>query len=87
MLKWIFYGSKFNSDISKWDTSNVRDMDSMFKHSPLEGNEPDWYSVNESDISRSLDEDDIKDSILKRIRKMFHGVKTDIRVIDNGFIF
>ena len=83
----MFRGSEFNGDISKWDVSNVRDMDSMFKHSPLEGNEPDWYSVNESDISRSLDEDDIKDSILKRMKKMFHDVKTDIRVIDMDSYF
>ena len=39
----MFYGSKFNGDISQWDVSNVKDMESMFKHSPLEGNEPDWY--------------------------------------------
>ena len=83
----MFRGSEFNGDISKWDVSNVKDMDSMFKHSPLEGNEPDWYSVNESDISRSLDEDDIKDSILKRMKKMFHDVKTDIRVIDMDSYF
>lgn len=35
--------SRFNGDISKWDVSNVKNMNSMFKDSPLEGNEPDWY--------------------------------------------
>lgn len=39
------------------------------------------------DISRSLDEDDIEDSILKRMRKMFHSVKTDIRVNDYDTYF
>ena len=69
------------------DVGKVRYMDRMFERSPLEGNEPDWYSVNESDISRSLDEDDIKDSILKRMKKMFYSVKTDIRVIDMDSYF
>ena len=39
----MFYGSKFNGDISQWDVSNVKNMNSMFKDSPLEGNEPAWY--------------------------------------------
>ena len=40
-----------------------------------------------NETSRSLDEDDIEDSILKRMKKMFHGVKTDIRVIDMDSYF
>lgn len=32
MFKW----SEFNKDISKWNVSNVKDMDEMFKDSPLE---------------------------------------------------
>ena len=39
----MFYNSEFNGDISKWDVSKVKDMENMFSHSPLEGNEPDWY--------------------------------------------
>lgn len=39
----LFYGSKFNGDISKWNISNVRNMEGMFKFSPLEGHEPKWY--------------------------------------------
>ena len=45
------------------------------------------YHNSKLDISRSLDEDDIKDSILKRMRKMFHDVKTDIRVNDYDTYF
>ena len=45
------------------------------------------YHNSKSDISRSLDEDDIKDSILKRMKKMFYGVKTDIRVNDYDTYF
>ena len=86
-MEFMFYNSAFNKNISNWNVSSFKYMKSMFKRSPLEGNEPDWYSVNESDISRSLDEDDIKDSILKRMKKMFHDVKTDIRVIDMDSYF
>ena len=40
----LFLSSEFNGDISKWNVSNVEDMIDMFKRSPLEGNEPDWYN-------------------------------------------
>ena len=39
-------------------------------------------SLDEGDISRSLDEDDIRYSILKRMKSMFYGVKTKIRIND-----
>ena len=39
----IFKKSKFNGDISKWNVSNVTNMEYIFYRSPLEGNEPAWY--------------------------------------------
>ena len=37
---------QFNGDISEWIVSNVKkNMTGMFKDSPLEGNEPDWYKI------------------------------------------
>ena len=39
----LFYGSKFNGDISKWDVSNVTNMEYMFARTPLEKNPPKWY--------------------------------------------
>ena len=33
----LFFGSKFNGDISKWDVSNVTDMSNMFSHSRFNG--------------------------------------------------
>ena len=45
-MSCMFYRSDFNGDISKWNVLNVKniiDMIDMFKGSPLEGNEPDWY--------------------------------------------
>ena len=32
----MFYGSKFNGDISNWDVGNVTDMGYMFDECPLE---------------------------------------------------
>ena len=42
----MFYNSPFDGDISSWDVYNVRDMQSMFRRSPLEGKEPVWYEKN-----------------------------------------
>ena len=39
----MFIDSKFSGDISKWDVSRVKNKTWMFKDSPLEGKEPDWY--------------------------------------------
>ena len=39
----LFYHSKFNVDISKWDVSGVISMARMFKYCPLENNPPKWY--------------------------------------------
>ena len=43
----MFYGcKKFNSDLSKWDVSNVKHMHDIFNYSPLEKNPPKWYKNN-----------------------------------------
>ena len=39
----MFAYSEFNTDISKWDVSNVKDMGGMFNECPLEKNPPKWY--------------------------------------------
>ena len=33
---YMFYHSKFNSDISKWDVSKVKNMNSMFERSNIQ---------------------------------------------------
>ena len=38
----LFFGSKFNGDISNWDVSNVTDMGSMFYNSKFNGDISDW---------------------------------------------
>ena len=42
-MSYLFKGSKFNGDISKWDVSNVEDMSFMFENCPLAKNPPEWY--------------------------------------------
>jgi surface protein len=37
-----FWNSKFNGDISKWNTSNVTDMNCMFYKSSFNGNISNW---------------------------------------------
>ena len=43
MMNYMFYKSKFNGDISKWNTKNVKSMKYIFLESPLEKNPPKWY--------------------------------------------
>ena len=42
----MFMGSQFNSDISGWDTSNVRDMSAMFTQSQFNGDISGWNVSN-----------------------------------------
>ena len=39
----MFYESSFNRDISKWNVSNVKNMNWMFNGTPLYKNPPKWY--------------------------------------------
>lgn len=42
-MSYMFEYSEFNGDISKWNVSNVKDMDNIFIDSPLEKKPPKWY--------------------------------------------
>ena len=42
----LFYNSKFNGDISKWNVSNVKDMGSMFFNSKFDGDISNWNVSN-----------------------------------------
>ena len=43
-MSYLFSGSKFNGDISKWNVSNAKEIDNMFHISPLE-NKPEFQSI------------------------------------------
>jgi hypothetical protein len=38
----MFAGGKFNGDISRWNVSNVKFMESMFENTPFNGNILEW---------------------------------------------
>lgn len=38
----MFYGSKFNGDISQWDVSNVENMEGMFERSNFNRDISKW---------------------------------------------
>ena len=46
----MFYGSKFNGDISQWDVSNVKDMIYMFDESKFNGDISKWNVSNVEDM-------------------------------------
>ena len=42
MSNLFMYANRFNGDISKWDTSNVENMDGMFYYSDFNGDISKW---------------------------------------------
>ena len=42
-MSFLFSGSEFNGDISKWNVSKVMSMYDMFENSPLFNKMPVWY--------------------------------------------
>ena len=49
-MNYVFYGSEFNGDISKWNTSNVKSMVYMFSGSSFNGDISDWDVGNVTDM-------------------------------------
>ena len=41
-MSYLFYDTKFNGDISKWNVSSVENMRAMFYGCPLEDKEEFW---------------------------------------------
>lgn len=49
-MRYMFNGSRFNGDISKWDVSRVKNMASMFNDSKFNGDISAWNVSNVEDI-------------------------------------
>lgn len=47
----VFYNSKFNGDISKWNVSNALNLSIMFKYSKFNGDISKWNMKSAIDIS------------------------------------
>ena len=45
-MRYIFYNSKFNGDISQWNVSNVTNMQGMFSNSKFNGDISQWDVSN-----------------------------------------
>ena len=50
-MSWLFYGLKFNGDISNWNVSNVNTMRGMFKDSNFNGDISNWNVSNARDMT------------------------------------
>jgi len=78
----MFYESKFNQDISKWDVSNVKDMFGMFKSSEFNQDISNWNVSNVINISSMFEHSVFNQDISKwnvtntsRFNKMFKNSK------------
>lgn len=50
-MTYMFYNSKFNGDISKWDVSKVEYMTNMFRYSKFNGDINRWNVSNVKDMA------------------------------------
>ena len=50
-MSYMFYYSKFNGDISKWNVSNVTDMSFLFSDSEFNGDISKWDVSRVGDIA------------------------------------
>ena len=53
-MSHLFYRSKFNGDISQWDTSRVEDMKEMFMGSRFTGDISKWNTSKVEDMRERL---------------------------------
>ena len=49
-MSFLFFGSKFTGDISKWNVSNVRIMNNMFSESSFNSDISEWDVSNVKDM-------------------------------------
>ena len=85
-MRSMFYGSKFNGDISNWNVENVTDMAVMFYNSKFNGDISGWDVGNVTDMSamfnRSKFNGDISNWNVERVtdmKYMFYGCPLENR--------
>ena len=73
-MSFLFYGSKFNGDISDWDVSNVTNMHGMFAFSKFDGDISNWDVSNVKNMYwmfyKSLFNGDISDWDVSSVSNM-----------------
>ena len=60
-MQYMFFDSEFNGDISKWDVSNVTNMEGMFLSSTFNGDISNWDVSNVKFKSRMFEDCPIKE--------------------------
>ena len=59
----MFFGSKFNNNISDWNVSNVKDMEGMFAYSQFNQNISNWDVSNVKDMNYMFDHSEFNQDI------------------------
>ena len=65
MSELFCFFDDFNGDISKWDVSNVKDMEGMFRGSKFNGDISKWNVSNVEDMSVMFDKSNFNGDISK----------------------
>jgi surface protein len=78
-MNGMFFNSKFNRDISKWNVSKVSSMSSMFEKSKFNGDISEWDVSNVKNMSAIFLESNFKKDLnnwkpysLEEYEDMFH---------------
>ena len=61
----VFYYSKFNGDISKWNVSNITDMSYMFNGASFDGDISNWDVSKVKDMSYMFEDSKFNGDISK----------------------
>ena len=64
-LNSLFYNSRFNGDISKWDVSNCEEMSSMFARSFFKGDISEWETGSCKNMSEMFQDTEFNGDISK----------------------
>ena len=64
----LFYGTKFDGDISKWNVSNVENMDYMFANSKFNQDISKWDVSNVENMNKIFAKCPIKDEYKPHFR-------------------
>ena len=65
----MFFDSEFNGDISKWDVSNVTDMEGMFRFSKFNGDLSNWDVSNVTNSANIFYKCPIKEKYQPKFKK------------------
>lgn len=60
-MSYLFWKTKFDGDISKWDVSNVTNMCRMFQGCPFNGDISKWNVSNVTDMEEMFKESEFDD--------------------------